>query len=40
MLKILYEVSETLFNVIDKDCISFGARENSAPDGDLTDQNL
>ena len=35
-LKILDDVSESLFNV----CITFGARENSAPDGELTDQNL
>ena len=40
MLKILDDVSETLFNMLDKVCISFGARENLAPDGELTDQNL
>ena len=40
MLKIIDDVSETLFNMLDKVCISFGARENSAPDGELTDQNL
>ena len=40
MLNILDDVSETLFNVLDKVCISFGDRENSAPDGELTDQNL
>ena len=40
MLKILYNVSETLFNVLDKVCISFGARWNSAAGGELTDQNL
>ena len=28
MLKILDDVSGTLFNVLDKVCISFGAREN------------
>ena len=33
-------VSETLFNVLDKVCISFGARENSAPDDELPDENL
>ena len=40
MLKILDDVSETLFNVLDKVRISFGVGENSAPDGELTDQNL
>ena len=40
MLKILDDVSETLVNVLDKVCISFGAREKSALDGELTDQNL
>ena len=40
MLKILDNDSETLCNVLDKVCISFGARENSEPDGELTDQNL
>ena len=30
--------SETLFNVLDKVSITFGARENSSPDGELTDQ--
>ena len=40
MLKILDDVSETLFNVLDKVCISFGARENSVLHGALTDQNL
>ena len=40
MLKILDDVSETLFNVLDKVCLSFGAKPNSAPDGELTDQNL
>ena len=40
MLKILDDVSETLFNVLDKVCVSFGARENSAPNGELIDQNL
>ena len=40
MLKILGDVSETLFNVLEKVCISFRARENSAPGGELTDQNL
>ena len=40
MLKILDDVSDTLLNVVDKVCISFGARENLAPDGGLTDQNL
>ena len=34
------DVSETLSNVLDKVCITFGARENSASDGELTDQNL
>ena len=38
MLKILDDVSETLFNVLDKVCISFGAMKNSAPDAELTDQ--
>ena len=37
MLKILDDVSETLINVLDKVCISFGSRENSAPDGEITD---
>ena len=37
MLKILEGVSETLFYVLDKVCISFGAREKSAPGGELTD---
>ena len=41
MLKILDGVSETLlFNVLDKVGISFGARGNSAPDSELTDQNV
>ena len=40
VLKILIDVSETLFNVLDKVCISFGARETSALDGEVTDQNL
>ena len=40
MLKIPDDVSEILFNVIDKVCITFGARKNSASDGELTDQNL
>ena len=40
MLKIPDDVSGTLFNVLDKVCITFGARENSSLDGKLTDQNL
>ena len=40
MLKIIDDVSETSLNVLDKVCISFGARDNSAPDGELTNQNL
>ena len=40
MLKILDDASETLFHVLDKVCISFGASENSAPYDELTDQNL
>ena len=40
MLKILDDVSEALFNVLDKVCISFGAIENSVPDGEFTAQNL
>ena len=40
MLTILNNVSEALFNVLDKVCISLGPRENSAPDSELTDQNL
>ena len=40
MLKFPDDVSETLFNVLDKVCITFGARENSSPDGELTEQNL
>ena len=35
MLKILDNVSETLFNMLDKVCIRFGARKNSAPDSEL-----
>ena len=33
-------VSETLFNVLDKVCITFGAREHPALDIELTDQNF
>ena len=40
MLKIIDDVTETLFNMLFKVCISFGAIENSVPDGELTDQNL
>ena len=40
MLKILDDVSETLLNVLIKVCIRFGARQNSAPDSELTDQHL
>ena len=40
MLKILDGVAETLFNVLDKVCFSFGAKKNSTPDGELTDQNV
>ena len=39
MPKILDNVSEALFNVLDKVCTSYGARKNSAPDSKLTDQN-
>ena len=39
MLKMLDDVSET-FNVLDKVCTTFGAKENSSPDGELTGQNL
>ena len=35
MFKILDGASKTLFNVLDKVCISFGAGENSAPGGEL-----
>ena len=31
MLKIPDDVSEALFNALDKVCINFGARENSSP---------
>ena len=37
MLKIPDDVSETLFNVLDKICITFEATENSSPDDELTD---
>ena len=40
MLKSPVGISATLFNVLNKVCITFGARENSAPDGELIDQNL
>ena len=40
MLKIPDDVSGTLFNVLDKVFVTFGAREDSSPDGKLTDQNL
>ena len=40
MLKILDNVSETPFNVLDKVCFRFGVRQNSTPDSELTDQNL
>ena len=40
MLKIPDNISGALFNVLDESCISFGARVNSSPDGELTDQNL
>ena len=40
MLKIIDDVSETLFNLLDKVCISLGAIKNSAPDGELTDQSF
>ena len=33
------EFSETLFKVLDKVCITLEARQNSSPDGELTDQN-
>ena len=36
MLKSHVEVSETLFNVLHKVCITFGAREKSSPDFQLT----
>ena len=39
MLKIP-DVSGTSFNVLDKVCVTFGTRENSSPDGKLTDQNM
>ena len=40
MLKIPDDVFETLFNMLYKVCITFGARESSSPDSELTDQNL
>ena len=40
MLKIPDDVSKTLVNVLDKVCITFGARENTSSDGKLIDQNL
>ena len=40
MLKIPDDVSEPLFNVLDKVYTSFGASEKPLPDGELTDQNL
>ena len=39
-MKILDDVSETLFTVLDKVWIHFGARDKSAPDGELIAQNL
>ena len=40
MLKIPDDVSGTLYNELDKVYITFGVRENSTSDGELTDQNL
>ena len=40
MLQIPDDVSEALFNVLDKVCITFGTRENSSPDGELTYPHL
>ena len=39
MTKIPNDISETLFNVLDKVWSAFGARGNST-DGELTDQNM
>ena len=40
MLKIPDDISETLFNELDRVFNIFGARENSSTDGELTDQNI
>ena len=40
MLKIPDDISETQFNALYKVCTTFEARENSAPDVVLTDQNF
>ena len=39
LLRIPDDISETLFNMLDRVCTTFGARENLPPDSGLTDQN-